>query len=154
MSSETPPTAALDAARTAQRAAIGAARVPAWFPAVAGLTYVAGFGLLGAAALTHGGGRPALAAAGAVLCVLNIVAFALVAGRAVRAGVLPRSSGSTVPAQWVWVSGWLVPTEILLAGLVWLVTREVGWGCVALGVLLGISTWWRMSALRQHVAAR
>lgn len=153
MSGETSPATELDLARATRRAAVSVARLPRWFPALAGLSYALGFGLLGISSLTHGSGRAAFAIGGALICVVNIASFGILAGRFVRAGVLPRS-GAVVPRRWVWLSTGIVPAPIVVAGLVWLVTGQVGWGLLVLGILLGTSTWWRLAAWRRSTEAR
>lgn len=148
MSSETSPEAALDAAAAARGAAVGAVRVPRWFPPLAGLSYGLGFVLLGVSALTLGSERAAFAIAGIVLCAINIASFAILIRQWLRAGVMPRASATTpmIPRRWVWLStGGMIPLPIAVAGLVWLVTDRVGWAAITLGVLLGASTWWRLS---------
>ncbi|MCU1647934.1 MAG: hypothetical protein JWN03_8209 [Nocardia sp.] len=156
MSGDIPPETALEAAQTARRTAVDATRMPRWFPALAGLSYALGFGLLGVSALTHGSGRAAFAIGGLLLCIVNIAAFVLLARRWLRAGVMPRSGDTmpSVPRRWVWLSTGIVPAPIAVAGLVWLVTGQVGWGSLVLGVLLEASTWWRLSAGRRSVQER
>jgi hypothetical protein len=117
--------------------------MPRWLPALAGLSYALGFGLLGLAAFAQGSSRVAFAIAGALLCTINIASFALVARRWLRAGVLPLAAGSP---RGLWLSTGIVPAPIAVAGLVWLLSDEIGWAAITLGVLLGASTWLRLSA--------
>lgn len=153
MSNDLSPEAALDAAQATRRVAVGATTMPRWFPALAGLSGALGFGLLGVGALTHESGRAALVLCGLLLCVVNIAALGILAGKWLRAGVLPKSGGGA-SRRWVLLSTGIVPVPIAVAGLVWLVTDEVGWGSLVLGVLLGASTWWRLSAWRRSAAVR
>jgi hypothetical protein len=148
MSGDISPDVALDVARAARRAAVDATRLPRWFPTAAGLSYALGFGLLGVSALIHGDRRAAFAIAGLLMCVVNIGSFGILAARGVRAGVLP-SSGGTASRRARWMSTGFVPAPIAVAGVVWLVTGRVGLASLALGALLGISTWWRLSAWRR-----
>jgi hypothetical protein len=145
MSSETTPEAALDAARAARRAAAAAVGIPPRFPALAGLSCALGFGLLGVSALVHDSERTAFAAAGLLLCAINIAAFTLLARHWVRAGVLPRPGAAARSRRQRWTSTNIDLAAFAISGLIWLVTDHIGWAAITLGVLLGTSTWRRLS---------
>jgi hypothetical protein len=112
------------------------------------LSYGLGFILLGISALPLGSERTTFAVAGIVLCAINIASFVILIWQWLRAGVMPRANAAapTVPRRWAWLStGGMIPLPIVVAGLLWLVTDRVGWATITLGVLLGASTWWRLS---------
>lgn len=142
------PEMALDAAVTTREAA-STDQMPAWFPAVAAVSFMVAMELIGWSRLigaSHGTGR-VIGLCGAAMVVFHLALTPALVMRWRRGGVVPRAGGGA-PDRRRRNSVWMTFAGAAIGAALWVATGNAGWAAVAVGVLFGAEIWYRLTGLR------
>lgn len=142
------PQTALDTAVTTREAA-AAGQMPAWFPAVAAISFMVAMELIGWSRLIragHGAGR-VIGLCGAAMVVFHLTLTPALVMRWRRGGVVPRAGGCA-PDRRRRNSVWMTFAGLVIGAALWVATGNAGWAAVAVGVLFGAEIWYRLTGMR------
>ena len=148
------PEMALTVAAGARRKAAEMVTVTRWFPAFAGVSLAAGYGLFGVGLMSHGSVRLAFCGTGLALYVACIASLEMLAPYWRQTGVVPMTTdlGPRTPWRRKWLSRLcrvlVVAATIFVVGLA---TGQIGWGFLVVGVPLGAAMWWQLAGARRAI---
>jgi hypothetical protein len=131
------------------REAAATGQMPAWFPAVAAVSFTVAMALIGWSWLIGGGHGTArvVGLCGAAMIVFHLALTPALVMRWRRDGVVPRAGGCA-PAERRRRSVWMAAVGLVVSAALWIVTGNVGWAAISVGVLFGVETWYRLTGMR------